>query len=60
MSSADLESKYRKTQNPKKRRAIAKVLFNRWRHSSRLIGNASCDGWTGLAPINFGMEIGKH
>ncbi len=60
MSSADLEAKYRKSLNPKKRKAIARILFNRWWNSHRLIGNTSVGKFVVLKPINFGMEIGIH
>jgi len=56
MSSADLEAKYRKTTNPKKRRAIARVLFNRWWHTVRRAGDDAVTPGS-LRNFHFGMEI---
>lgn len=51
MSSADLEKKMRITANPKKRRSIHRVLFNRWNNS---IGRLHLGTGEKLQRINFG------
>jgi hypothetical protein len=53
-SSAELEAKLRETTNPKKRKSIVRVLFNRWNHTARTLARDTSIYKAPLRPVNFG------
>jgi hypothetical protein len=54
-SSAELDDMIKRSRNPKKRRAIRRVLYGRWKHTLKPIGEASARH--PLESVNFGGPL---